>query len=77
MKFSDIFLDWTGQLSWLRVAATPVILAATFGLVYSIVIQWAAGAEVCLGVFTLVFGAKFLQTKIEASSATPADKEVK
>lgn len=66
--YKEIFLDWANEYSWLRVAASPVVVACVFGIVWSVVTHWEPGVLGSSALLGVIFACKWLQTKEEARS---------
>jgi hypothetical protein len=68
MRLAQIFEDWSGALSWLRVAGSIVVLTCVFGIVYSIITHFVEGLTACTALVGATLATKAYQTKVEAAS---------
>jgi hypothetical protein len=73
---AQIFSEDTGP-SWFRFIATPIAMAAAFGFVWAIIIQFGEGVMYSSLILSTVLGFKTLQKKFEKKLPDTAEKEEK
>ena len=72
----QIFEDWGGDISFLRVFGAIELAAANFGLIWGIIHNVPQAIISCASIIVALFGAKYLQTRVEAQASQKPDEKV-
>lgn len=63
-------------LSWTRIFATPTLICALYGFIYSIMSEYETGCMYSVAIITLVFGLKSYQNHTETKLQNKIISEV-